>query len=218
MLKAVIFDKDGVLVDTETLIIASIDETLHKYGSNRPYNIADRVKHGGMPAQTTFPLLAKEYSLTGDIQDMIKHYQDFYTQLIQDKGVVVFDGVRDLLTDLKNNGIKLGIGTGSPKFRAEMTMADLGPFFETIVTSDQVENPKPAPDTFLLAAERLGVAASECIVVGDAKNDANGARDAGMKFIFRSSLAPKDVLEFEPDLTVSTMTELNFEKIKSLFI
>ena len=218
MLKAVIFDKDGVLVDTETLIIASIDATLHKFGSNRPYNVADRVKHGGMPAQTTFPLLAKEYSLIGEIEEMIRHYQDFYTQLIEEKGVAVFEGVKELLADLQINGIKLGIGTGSPKFRAEMTMADLRPFFEAVITSDQVENPKPAPDTFLLAAEKLGVIPSECVVIGDAKNDANGARDAGMKFIFRSSLAPKDVLEFEPDLTVSKMTELNFEKIKNLFV
>ena len=133
MLKAVIFDKDGVLVDTETLIIASIDATLHKFGSNRPYNVADRVKHGGMPAQTTFPLLAQEYSLAGDIEEMIKHYQDFYTQMIHDKGVTVFDGVKELLVDLQNNGIKLGIGTGSPKFRAKMTIADLAPFFEATV-------------------------------------------------------------------------------------
>lgn len=218
MLKAVIFDKDGVLIDTETLISESIDATFQNYGSTRHYNVADRVKHGGMSAKKTFPILKEEYDLKGEVEEMITYYQEFYTGLLEERGVVVPDGVVQLLTELQENGVKLAVGTGSPRFRTEMTLGDLASFFEAIVTCDDVDNPKPAPDMFLKAAKLLGVDPSECIVVGDSKNDANGARSAGMKFIFRSILVPRDVLEFEPDMTVATMAELTLEKIKKLFV
>lgn len=217
MLKGVIFDKDGVLVDTEILITKAADETLKFFGSKKDYTFEQRAQHGGWPAHKTFSIIKEQYKIDEDVDTIVNEYRKRYSALLTDPKSLIVDGVLDFLQELKSNNIKIGVGTGSSLASTKLTLDDsVRQLCDAVVTSDEVKNPKPAPDTFLEAAKRMEILPSNIVVVGDSINDAWGARDGGMKFVFRST-DPSFDLGFKPDMIVATIKDLSIEKLKNIF-
>jgi len=216
MLKAVVFDKDGVLVDTEELIADAINTLVTKH-SSIPFDLNDGRNQRGSSAKATFGFLVKKYNLPFTLEEALEKYQEEYEKEIVKKDNLIMDGVIEFLEELKNNNILYGIGTNSIRARTAMSMKGLEKYFDVVVTADDIQNPKPSPDVFLKVAENLGVEPHECVVIGDTNNDSLAARSANMKFIFRDH-GLGIAIEPGPDLSINSMREINVEKLRGLFI
>ena len=215
MIKAVVFDKDGVLVDTEELIADAIKTLINKY-SSIPFDLNDGRNLRGSSAKATFEFLVKKYFLPFTLEEALEKYQEEYEIEIVRKDNLIMDGVVEFLEDLRNNNILYGIGTNSIRARTAISMKGLESYFEVVVTADDIKNPKPAPDVFLKVAEMLGVDPHECVVIGDTNNDSVAARSANMKFIYRDHGLGL-VIDPEPDHSINSMREISVEKLKELF-
>ena len=119
-----------------------------------------------------------------------------YDLYIEKNGVKAFPGVRELMGALRTENIRIAVATGSLVriVRENLKLLGIEEFVEEIATSEDCDNGKPAPDVFLLAAKKLGIAPADCLVVEDAGNGLQGALSAGMACAgFDGSELPADV-------------------------
>jgi HAD superfamily hydrolase (TIGR01509 family) len=178
---AVIFDCDGTLVDSEPLARRAWQRSLDPYG----YTVTDADAEAtvGLPFPRTHEYFAERVELPGAEAFWI----DFSGELFEliDRELVVFEDAVEATRELRDRGIPVGVASSSPRERLHRTLARAGLLdaFEVTVAGDEVANGKPAPDMFLLAADRLGVAAGDCIAVEDSPTGVRAAIAAGMHTI-----------------------------------
>jgi len=218
VLKAVIFDKDGVLMLTETIYHKAYQDILAQFGIKKEYTWDMHRKRNGMPTAETFFYLKKEFGFKISLGDFLPVYRNRYTELMQD-GLVVPDGVHELLDSLKMANIPVAIATGGSRESTDMTLEKTGlaEYFDIVITSSDVANGKPDPEIFLLAAKRLGIKAHNCLVIGDSVNDILGGKAAGMKVIGLIDRSySRDTALAVPDIEVVSMKEITIEMMKEL--
>jgi HAD superfamily hydrolase (TIGR01509 family) len=178
---AVIFDCDGTLVDSEPLARTAWARTLEPYG----YAVTDADAEAtvGLPFPRTHEYFAERVELPG-ADDMWTAYSGTLFALIDDELVVFDDAVR-AARELRERGIPVGVASSSPRERLHRTLTRAGLLdaFDVTVAGDEVERGKPAPDMFLLTAERLGVPAEQCIVIEDSPPGVQAGLAAGMHTI-----------------------------------
>jgi HAD superfamily hydrolase (TIGR01509 family) len=162
---AVIFDCDGTLVDSEPLARSAWEKTLAPYG----YALTDEDAHAtvGLPFPRTHAYYAERVRLPG-VDEMWTAYATTLFALIDDE-LVVFDDAVEAVGELRRRGIPVGVASSSPRARLHRTLSRAGMLgaFDVTVAGDEVANGKPAPDMFLLAAERLGAAPADCVAIED---------------------------------------------------
>src|SRR3989344_2161388 len=216
MLKAIIFDMDGVLIDSIGPIWESFSRVLKEEGVqfSDDYikrNLARSLRDNLQAWKTEFGI--KDYDLmefskkAGEIQFELMKKEKINTDLL------------NLLQESKKNNIACAVATSSLRWRAEkiLDLLNIKDFFQTLVTADDIKNHKPAPDTFLAAANNLGVKTEECIVIEDAGNGIEAAKNANMKTVgLITKYHSADELK-HADIVIKDFSELNIEKIKKLF-
>lgn len=207
-LEAVVFDMDGVLVDSERPSLALLQRLLAEAGIDRS---VDDLRHVcGRPAPYMRRLLLD--TLAGGeaaVNAFLERYAAGKLAQLEAGEVLVFAGVHELLADLERRGLRRAVATST---QADLAMRRLRRFglaeaFDTIVTGDQVARGKPAPDIFLRAAERLGVAPERCLVVEDSVVGVRAGRSAGMRVVALSTTFPAEALR-EADIVVSDAAAL----------
>lgn len=177
MIKAVLFDLDGTLLDTNELIYNSFDKTFKdKLGIELKRE--EIVDFFGRPLGEPF----KKHAKRDNVDDLVAYYRQ-YNEDIHDTMCFAFDGVKELLTGLKEKNIKIGIVTSK---RAElairgMKIAGIYDFMDIIITPESTELHKPNPDPALKACSDLGVEPSEAMMVGDSIYDIYCGKSAGCK-------------------------------------
>lgn len=179
MLQAIIFDMDGVLADSEPLW-TQIDAALLKlYGVEYSGEYKHEIMGTDFPSAIRF--YAERFSLRADLEKMAlqRHAiaDDFYANHIP-----LFENAPRVLERMAAR-FSLGLATSSIGAIAIpfLERHDIARFFTAITTGDEVENGKPAPDIYLLAAQKLGVAPQNCLVVEDALAGVQAGKSAGMK-------------------------------------
>ena len=187
-IRAIIFDKDGTLHDTEKVYLEAW--TL----AAKELNVPDIEATVRDCTGTTIPWIAEYWAKKyPDIpfEDYLPRRQYHYFRILE-AGVPVKDGAHELLTYLKAHGYKVGMATSTPwdTVKDHLMRTDMMGYFDTIVTGDMIEHGKPAPDIYLLAAERLGVDPAECIGVEDSMNGVRAICAAGMRAIMIPDLIP----------------------------
>ncbi len=195
MIRSVLFDLDGTLVDTWDLYVEAYVRTLEPYVGRR-LTLEELVRLG-----PTSELRLLRRALAGqDLGAVHREFLHHYALLHPSHFEGVYPGAREMLQALRSIGFRLGVVTGKSRGAWELTAkpADLGAF-DTTVTDEDVREAKPDPEGLLLALERLGVPASETTYVGDSAGDAKAARTAGIRFA--AALWPKAEHELEKFLT-----------------
>lgn len=181
MLKAVIFDMDGVLLDSESVHYYVMKDIMAEYGY---YYTPERfLKFCGVSEDLMWPQLLQEAELLHlDPSELTKWHWEVYNAKLQKEGMPVFSGLKEFLDKIKGNGYKLAVASASrPQVILEnLRKLDIWEYFDSIVSSVVCEKGKPEPDVFLLAAEQLGVKPRECLVVEDSVNGFIAAEKAGM--------------------------------------
>jgi HAD superfamily hydrolase (TIGR01509 family) len=178
---AVIFDCDGTLVDSEPLARAAWERTMEPYG----YAVTDADAEAtvGLPFPRTHAYFAERSELPG-VEEVWRAYSGTLFALIDDE-LVTFDDAVSAARELRARGIPVAVASSSPRERLQRTLrrAGLLDAFDVTVAGDEVTNGKPAPDMFLLAAERLGVPPDQCIVIEDSPPGVQAGLAAGMHTI-----------------------------------
>ena len=176
---AVIFDMDGVLVDSEPLGMEAMRRVMARQGV--PYTEADNNEFVGRTTLEECRILKARHRLEADERDLTRQYVDILVDLIRERPRPM-PGVPDVLADLGARGYRMALASSAEPvvIATNLDALDLGGFFEAIVSGTEVARGKPAPDVFLKTANRLGLPALRCLVVEDSRNGLLAAKAAGM--------------------------------------
>lgn len=177
MLKAILWDNDGVLVDTEKLYFQAGRETVAKHGLDLTSEmfIEQSLKKG----LSVFDLLPNQDPEW--IAQLRMERNARYSELLR-QGVDVIDGARETLAALDGR-VRMGVVTGSRQDHFDIihSHTDLLPFFEFVLAREGYEHGKPHPDAYLSAMRMHGLTANECIVVEDSERGCKAGADAGLR-------------------------------------
>lgn len=215
-IKALIFDYDGLLVNTQEHLAVAYDRLFEKYGKKMDPKEHERMM--GTPGINNLKYLKKKYDLPGTPEELLAQRRFFSVKLFEEE-LALMEGVTDLLVWAKKAGLKLGIGTGTTTKLAQWGLTKMGiqDYFEVIVTMDDIKGPgKPDPEVFLLAAEGLRVKPSECVVVGDAPNDVLAAKAAGMRAVYVPDIRYSAPTHDQADVILKSLKELTQDIVKQL--
>lgn len=179
MIKAVIFDMDGVMIDSEPLWEKT--EKIMMARKGLVYNPVYREKIVGLGQKESAVLLKETFSLEQDIEQIINERISVLFD-IYDKELELVEGLMNLIEDVSKNSLKVALASSSPKRVIDFVLDkfDLNGYFNPVVSGDMVENGKPEPDIYVYTADRLGLESRECVVIEDSINGVISAKAAGM--------------------------------------
>lgn len=186
MFKAVIFDFDGVILDSEPIHYQACDAIFSEIGIKLTYqNYCEN--YIGLSDREIFPQVLKDknYSIK-EIHELIDKKSQKFTEIINaSHKLPIVPGVDDYLKKLVDERQRIAICSGATCSEINVTLAklnqgELKPYFETIVTVDDVSRGKPSPEGYLLTADRLKISPSDCMVFEDTPHGIEAARAAGM--------------------------------------
>ena len=212
--KAILFDMDGVLVNSEPQHYRAWNLVFREMGFEMPWEPYKPC------IGSTFPNLVRiveEYTgkKINDLEAMRRSNKEKLKQVEAEEGVAAVEGVRELMPRFKEKGWRMAVASSSPKEQIASTVKALGieDCFELLFTGESVPNPKPAPDTFLRCAEAMGVRPEECIVIEDSYNGSLAARRAGMYCIGIQNPGSGD-----QDLSNADMVIKEFKELEGLLL
>ena len=225
MLKAVIFDFDGVITDSEILHFRTFNMITSKFG----FEIDKKSYYKdflGLTDNDVFTMLKQQKLLNNEapsVEEMIRQKNLLFERLAKEDGCIIA-GVRDFLNLLKQKNIPLAICSGALLTEIMLILEDakLTDMFETIVSADQVRKGKPAPDGFLMALERLNtkrnpaIKANECVVIEDAHWGLRAAIAAGMHRVAVTNSYDYDQLAPLAEMTVKNLADIKFDGLQKL--
>ena len=194
-----IFDMDGTVYDTEQIymrawLAAGVPKELYFSFIGTPHaKIVNTLRSNGLDPDTVIAL--KE----AHVKESLSH------------GIPLKPGVRKTLIWLKENGYRTAIATSSSRATADWYLGDtdMAQYFDVIVSGDQIENGKPAPDIFLKAAEKLDAVPSQCIVLEDSYNGVRAGRNADMLTVMIPDVVPADdEMREKADAILDSMEQL----------
>ena len=192
-----IFDLDGTLVDSMPVHHRAWLHALRNNGAPAHAFLWDEfVAHGGMAAPDIVSALNTKYGLNMEPETVAAEKRARYDYLLEHEALPIIEETVELVKQLKERGIPYAIGTGSVRHGALNTLHSAGieELFSIMVTPDDVPpgRGKPNPDIFLLAAEKMGVAPTDCVVFEDAQPGLEAAAAAGMASVVVHQLPPPD--------------------------
>lgn len=179
MIKAIFWDNDGVLVDTERLYFQATQEIMAAAG--RPLTQADYIEYFLRQGSGAWHLLAGISS--DDVARLRQARNDRYSDLLRQEARAI-DGVSDVLEQLHGK-YTMGIVTSSRRDHFDLIHArcDLLKYFDFVLTSDELPRVKPHPDPYLMAVARSGLTPGECVAVEDSERGLEAASAAGIRCI-----------------------------------
>ena len=210
-IRAVIFDLDGVLADSEGIHILAWEEVARTYplpGDRLPLH--DWI---GFPDTEIVKDVVREYRLAVSPEELLEHKRRIFRRLITEK-LEPIPGSVEALSEL--DPLPLGVATSSSRSEAEPMLRILGiaDRFRTVVTSDEVKHSKPEPDIYLLAAQRLGIATGYCVAIEDSTTGVQSARQAGMTVLAVTNSLPAERLTAAHEIFDSTVGAVGWIKAR----
>lgn len=212
--RAVIFDLDGVLAETETVSF----QILKKYIEPHSVDWDDYEKLIGKGSKSFAEWLKTHFDFEGTVDEIQNNANTFRVEQIEQMHVPEMPGASELLESLKERHVKLAVASQSDIrwVRSVLQTSDLLEYFDSIVTSDEVDKPKPAPDIYLKAAKILETPISDCLAFEDSLIGIDSAINAGIFTIqLRQSTPPPPFAE-TANLVVDSFPEfMQLAKLKA---
>ena len=203
----VLWDMDGVITDSGEAHYISWKNALDRHGI--PFSKDFFHKTFGMNNRGILSLLFEREAIGGLKEELFR--QDIRGTL------ELLPGVAEWLKFFSESGVRQAVASSAPQENIDAIVAELGigDMFRQLVSGAKLSG-KPDPATFLLAADRLGIAPGDCLVIEDATVGVEAARRGGMKCVAVCTTHPKDDLQ-EADVVVDRLTDLNSDDLESLF-
>lgn len=180
---SVIFDLDGTLVDSEPNYFEAGRQLLAAHGVTG-FTWADHERYVGISTRETLADWRERYGLTAPLADLLAEKNHRYLELAR-SSTRVYPQMREFVERLSDAGVPMAVASGSSRAAIEAILAGTGldAHLKTLVSADEVDHGKPAPDVFLAAAALLGAEPADCVVLEDAAPGALAARAAGMRCV-----------------------------------
>ena len=208
MIKAVIFDLDGVIVSTDDCHYEAWKKMADEESIYFDKTINNRLR--GVSRMESLEIVleraTKEYSDEGKLQLAERkngYYKEFITKLTP---ADILPGAMNTLVELKENGIKVAIGSSSKNTPVILKQIGLSDYFDAVSDGNNITNSKPDPEVFLKAADMLGIPYAECMIVEDADAGIEAGKRAGMKTMSVHNAKGADVAL--KDLTESILSKI----------
>lgn len=194
MLKAIIFDMDGVLVDSEPFIReAAVNMFAERGVTVQP---EDFLPFTGAGEDRFIGGVAEKYDVALDPERDKDRTYEIYGEIAKGK-LHPLPGVHDFIDRARSKGLKLAVASAADKVKVEINLREMGlsrEIFDAVVTGSDVTHKKPDPEIFLKAAELMGMQPAECLVAEDAMNGIKAARAAGMRCLgITTSFTPEEL-------------------------
>lgn len=217
MIQTVIFDMDGVIVDTEPV---------HKFAYYQHFNelgihVTEEMytSFTGNSTRNIFQKLKEQFDLPHDVEELILRKRHFFNEAFDIKpDLYLVEGVFELIQDLYSNGMQLILASSASKGTIERVFNrfDLHPFFTHKVSGEDFPKSKPHPAIFEHAASLSMAPKENCIVIEDSTNGIQAAVSAGIYCIGYDSFHSKNQDLSKADLIIQHFNELNFNRVKQL--
>jgi len=211
-IKAVLFDLDGVLVDTAKYHYLAWNRLAQEL--NITFSLEDNERLKGVSRMKSLEIILEIGNITIDSNTKLElaqkknsWYVEYISKLTPDD---ILPGVIDFIKNLKTNGIKIALGSASKNSMLILDMLNLTSYFDCIIDGTKVSKAKPDPEVFLKGALELNVLPSECVVFEDAEAGVEAALNAGMYCI---GIGSKDILK-KAHLVFSGFSNIIFDKLE----
>lgn len=183
MVSGIIFDMDGVLIDSERQSNEGWLWAAGQLGVDMPMWLIDSFK--GAPAELCCKFFDDYYKGVIDYWEAKELRTQHVYKIRETEGIPVKKGVKDIFEYIRNNGLKCAVATSTRRESAEKTLHEIGvwDYLDAVVYGDEVEHGKPEPDIFLRAAKAIGVNPSEAVVVEDSINGIKAGYAADMRVV-----------------------------------
>ncbi|HNP32468.1 MAG TPA: HAD family hydrolase [Flavobacterium sp.] len=217
MIQTVIFDMDGVIVDTEPV---------HKYAYHVHFkqlgiDVTPELyaSFTGNSTKNIFERLKAQFNLADDVMTLVETKRNLFNDAFDSKeDLYLLDGVEDLIKDLQSNGMQLVLASSSATVTINRIFNRFGlhKYFTHIVSGEDFPKSKPHPAIFLKAAELAQTPVENCIVIEDSTNGILAAKAAGIYCIGYDSFHSKMQDYSKADMVINNFQELSFERIKNI--
>ncbi len=209
---ALVFDMDGVIIDSEPLHLLAYQKFLADFGLT--FLEEDNHKFLGMKDLDCAKYLVERHRLTITALEFVERKESVLHQLFTEQ-LKMQPGVLQILEKALQLNIPAVIASSAtmPTIELVVELTGTRKYFRHLCSGDEVPNGKPAPDVFLLGAERLGVEPSECLVIEDTYNGVCAAKAAGMMCIAIPCQATRHQDFAHADLVLASMEEVNLEEL-----
>ena len=217
MIKTVIFDMDGVIVDTEPV---------HHYAYNQHFEQLNievtpemYASFTGNSTKNIFERLKTQFNLAEEVNALVETKRNLFNDAFDSKkDLYLLDGVEDLIKDLYDNGMQLVLASSSATVTINRVFNRFGlhKYFTHIVSGEDFPKSKPHPAIFLRAAELANTPVENCIVIEDSTNGIMAAKAAGIYCIGYDSFHSKLQDYSLADVVITDFKELSYGKIKNL--
>lgn len=215
MIKGVIFDMDGVLVNNMSVHFRAFAAMAERYNLTAEQGVDfshlngrgnDDIINALFP-----PHIVAEKGVEALAQEKEALYREIYAPTIAPVA-----GLRELLQGLRERGLRCAVGSSGPRVNVDFVLekCDIEPFFEVRISGDMVTRCKPDPEIFLTAASKLGLQPEECLVFEDANSGIAAAKAAGMKVIaLTTTHRAEQLIGSKPDRIIEDFTHISAEEI-----
>jgi len=212
--KGVIFDMDGVIIDSEPIHVKLEKEIIEEAGGD--YAKLKPEDFMGTTDVQMWSTIKEQFGLKLSVEELINICRERFIQTIPQ--IPLVDNVLDFMAALRNNGYKLGLASSNNERAVETVRNQFGldQYIEVFVNGEAVSKGKPDPEIFLTAAKLLGLQPEDCLVIEDSRNGVLAAKAAGMRCIgFQNKNSGRQDLS-KADLIVTSFKNLTIEDIKNL--
>ncbi|RYU83241.1 HAD family hydrolase [Hymenobacter persicinus] len=217
MIRTVIFDMDGVLVDTEPLHHDAFFRHFAELGI--PMSDAEYATFLGSSTRNVYQLLKAQFDLPQDVEALINRKREHFAKSFDASADLdLLPGARELILDLHRAGVPLQLASSASKetIARVFTRFGLYPYFDNLVSGEDFPRSKPDPAIFLHAAQLAGIAPAECLVIEDSANGVTAAKAAGMYCIGYKSEHSEGQDLHHADQVVSHLGQLSAAGILAL--
>ncbi|OPJ62363.1 HAD family hydrolase [Clostridium chromiireducens] len=209
-MKAVIFDMDGVIIDSEPIHFDVDLQTISELGGD--ISKEDLEKYVGTTNEYMYTDIKNKFNISKSLEEIIHYKVELTKKKIIELDLEPIEGIRELLKELKNKNINTAIASSSPRDFIELVVSKfkLENYIEYIISGEEVKHGKPDPDIYIETAKKLRVSPQECIVIEDSRNGVLAAKAAGMKCIGFQNVNSGNQDLSNADVIVHSITEVNF--------
>ncbi|WP_404427336.1 HAD family hydrolase [Ureibacillus chungkukjangi] len=216
MIKALIFDFDGTIIDTETAWYITFRDAYKTHGVNLTLEQYSQCLGTSLHSFNPYTHLKTHHNLPIDLEEFKQLVQQQHTEMMIKERVR--PGILQLLETAKSQGLKIGLASSSERTWIDkfVKLHGIEDYFECYCTADTVKNVKPDPELYLQALEKLGVEASEAIAIEDSPNGARAAVAAGIPTVVIKNDITNQLPFSEGHHTIESLTNYDLEKLAEL--